>query len=326
MLDENSPLLLWDYCAERRALITKMTAKYLLQLRGQTPYFETFGEEGDISNICQFGWVEWVYFGETTGKSPLPLHALGLCLGPAKNNGNEMAQCVMKHNGQIVPRQKMRKLTQDELVRESEIKKRDRFDASIKIRYGDLFTLPTRTRVQGRSQEAYDAFDLPFDDISNKKPEADIVHAQQKPLHPSSAADMLMNAEVLLPQGEDVSLTKVIRRNVDSKGQVIGDNNDIPILNTILYNVQFLDGAVKPYSENLIAENILTQVDVDGYRNQILEGILDHSKDNKAVQKKDQWIVTKHARRSMWQTTVGYNFRVKWKDGTVTWTYPKDPK
>ena len=55
MLEENSPLVFWDYCAERRALITNMTAKDLFQLRGQTLHFATFGEEGDISNICQFG-------------------------------------------------------------------------------------------------------------------------------------------------------------------------------------------------------------------------------------------------------------------------------
>ena len=58
---------------------------------------------------------------------------------------------------------------------------------------------------------------------------------------------MLMNAEVLLPQGEDVRLAKVIIRDVDSDGKVLGDYNDIRILNTILYDVQLPDGANKPY-------------------------------------------------------------------------------
>ena len=51
MLQENFPLVFWDYCAERRAAITNMTDKDLFQLQGQTPHFATFGEEGDISNI-----------------------------------------------------------------------------------------------------------------------------------------------------------------------------------------------------------------------------------------------------------------------------------
>ena len=70
-----------------------------------------------------------------------------------------------------------------------------------------------------------------------------------------------MNAEVILPQGEDVRMAKVIRRNVDSNGQVFGDCNGIQMRNTILYDVQFPDGAIKPYSADIIAENILTQVD-----------------------------------------------------------------
>ena len=61
-----------------------------------------------------------------------------------------------------------------------------------------------------------------------------------------------MNAEVKLIQGEDVHLAKVIRSNFDSNGQVLGDYNKIPMLNTILYYVQLPDGSIKPYSENLI--------------------------------------------------------------------------
>ena len=94
-----------------------MTEKHLFQFQGQTPNFVTFGEEGDISNICQFGWFEWVYFRETTGKVLFPSHVLGRCLVPAKNEGNEMTQWVLKQNGKIVPRQTIRKLTRDELIR-----------------------------------------------------------------------------------------------------------------------------------------------------------------------------------------------------------------
>ena len=83
------------------------------------------------------------------------------------------------------------------------------------------------------------------------------------------------------------------------------------MLNTILYDVQFPYCAIKPYSENLISEHILTQMDADGCHNQILEGILDHSKDKRAVEKKDKWIVTKRGRQSMRQTTVGWKLRMK---------------
>ena len=60
-----SPLVLWDYAAERRADIISLTARDLFQLLGSNPYTATFGEERDISNLCQFGWYEWVYFYES---------------------------------------------------------------------------------------------------------------------------------------------------------------------------------------------------------------------------------------------------------------------
>ena len=91
MLEKDSPLIFWDYCAERRASITNMTAKDLFQLQGTTPHTATFGEEGDISNICQFGWYDWVYFRESVAAFPYPVEVLGRCLGPTKNGGNEMA-------------------------------------------------------------------------------------------------------------------------------------------------------------------------------------------------------------------------------------------
>ena len=68
--------------------MTNVTAKGLFQLRGKTPHLATFGKEGDISNICQLGWYEWVYFREITAKFPLTSHVLGSCIGPSKNKGD----------------------------------------------------------------------------------------------------------------------------------------------------------------------------------------------------------------------------------------------
>ena len=56
-----SPLVLWDYAAERCASILYLTTRDLFQIQGGNPYTETFGEEGDKSNFCQFAWYEWVY-------------------------------------------------------------------------------------------------------------------------------------------------------------------------------------------------------------------------------------------------------------------------
>ena len=96
-----STLVLWDFAAERHAAILSLAARDLFQLQGSNPYTASFGEEGDISNLCQFGWYEWVYFYDNSSIShfPFPKAMLGRCLGPAKNEGNEMTQWILKQNG-----------------------------------------------------------------------------------------------------------------------------------------------------------------------------------------------------------------------------------
>ena len=110
MRETNSPMRLWCHCAERRASNFTLTANNLFQLQGQNPYMATFNEMGDISNLCQFGWYEWVYFRQQTADFPHQKEELGRCLGPTKNEGNEMCQWVLQRNGQIVPRRTLRRL------------------------------------------------------------------------------------------------------------------------------------------------------------------------------------------------------------------------
>ena len=52
----HSTLVIWDYAAERRADIMSLTARDMFQLQARNPHTATFGEEGDISHLCQYVW------------------------------------------------------------------------------------------------------------------------------------------------------------------------------------------------------------------------------------------------------------------------------
>ena len=80
MKESDCPIALWDYCAERRERIHNLTSKNSLQLDGQTFSFSITGDEGDISNLCQFKWYEWVYYREGSANFPLPREVLGRSL------------------------------------------------------------------------------------------------------------------------------------------------------------------------------------------------------------------------------------------------------
>ena len=118
----------------------------------------------------------------------------------------------------------------------------------------------------------------------------------------------------------------MIKRSFDSDGKVIGNYNELPVLNIMLYDVQLPDGSINPYSANLIAKNILMQVDGNGLHHQLLEGILDHSKEKQSIENRDKYFVSKRGRQSMRKTTVGWKFKIKWIDGTTTWVSLKDLK
>ena len=56
MRETNCPLALWDCCVEHHAHINNLTAKDLFQLHGSNAHTTALGKEGNISNICQFGF------------------------------------------------------------------------------------------------------------------------------------------------------------------------------------------------------------------------------------------------------------------------------
>ena len=81
MREANSPLCLWDYCVERRARINNLTAKDNFKLQGTNAYTSTAGEEGDISNLCQYKWYDWCYFCEQKVAFPDLKEQFGRVLG-----------------------------------------------------------------------------------------------------------------------------------------------------------------------------------------------------------------------------------------------------
>ena len=68
------------------------------------------------------------------------------------------------------------------------------------------------------------------------------------------------------------------------------------------------------------------QSDGDGIHHQLLEVILDRSKDKQSIEKKDKYFISKCDRRYMRKKPVGWKFNIKWRDGTIKWVSFKDLK
>ena len=100
----DSPLVIWDYCIECQMYIYNMMAWDDFKVCRSNPHTLMTGEEGNISNLCQYGWYDWCYYCVHTARFPYNQEVLGRVLGSAHYKGNELAQWVLKVNGNIMPR------------------------------------------------------------------------------------------------------------------------------------------------------------------------------------------------------------------------------
>ena len=318
MRESNSPLPFWDYCLERRVRIYNLTACDHPKIRGTNPHTATLGEDGDISSLCQFKWYDWCYYREHTAQFPHNQEVLGRVLGPARGEGNEMAQWILKANGRVVPRRSVRPLHASEENSSTEIKKRNLFDELIERRFGTSISPPPQNLKPSDDEfEPYEDDDEPQRPIPEIE---DTVDAAGRLLNQLPAYDRLLNAEVQMQLGEDYQKGKVTRRALGPDGKVTGKYDHNPFMNSMIYEVEFADGQVREYSANLIAENMLTQVDSDGYSITLMEGIVDHRKDEAtAVPKNEKHIITRSGQRRLRKSTAGWKLLIKWKDGSESW-------
>ena len=100
---------------------------------------------------------------------------------------------------------------------------------------------------------------------------------------------------------------------------VVGTYRHDPMLNSMVYDVEFPDGEIKEYSANIIAQNMYAQVDANGHHHTLLDSIVDYQKLDNAVDKADQYLTTKTGTKRTCQTTKGWNLLVSWKDGSQQW-------
>ena len=239
MKDSNCPLAFWDYCVERRARINNLTAKNLFQLHGSNAHTATLGEEGDISSLATYGFYEWAYAREKTNKFPFNSEILCRVLGPARGEGNEMSQWVLKANGYVVPRRSVRPLTTAELHSDVEKEKQRIFDKCIQAKWGTSMTPPPVKSDEFEEYEDDEESPRRVPDIE------DIVDSTGRVLDQQPAYDKLINAEIAMNLDGGVSYGKVKGRVVGADGGHIGTYDDNPILNSMVYEVEFNDGQVK---------------------------------------------------------------------------------
>ena len=143
------------------------------------------------------------------------------------------------------------------------------------------------------------------------------------PTAESIEPDAYINMEIGLRRDPEAPLqrAKVKRRKTDELGIPVGATHQTgnPLLDQRLYEVEFLDGTTETIAANILAENILAQVDEDGHRQLLLDEIIDHRRLQDAVPIGQGMITTNSGAIRKMQTTRGWELCALWKDGSTTW-------
>ena len=111
-----------------------------------------------------------------------------------------------------------------------------------------------------------------------------------------------------MPRGAEGQLlhARVKRRAVDSDGKPLGVGSSKPITDTRLYEIEYIDGSAEVVPANVIAENILSQVDEEGNRQLMLDEIIDHRSDESAIPIYQAFYTTPTGRSTRRRTTKGW--------------------
>ena len=218
-----------------------------------------------------------------------------------------MAQWILKANGQVVPRRSLRPLTTAKIHSPVEEKKRNVFNALIERRMGTSINPPPTTDETTENDLDNDCEITPVDEKSVKSPDhEDILDSMGRILEQQLAFNKIINAEVMIQNRNEMVMGKVARQSLDADARTTGTYHDNPFLNTITYDVEFSVGQVKEYGTIIIAKNMITQVDSNGYSLSLMDSIIDHCKDpSEAIPIEEKYITTKSGQRRLRKTMKG---------------------
>ena len=109
---------------------------------------------------------------------------------------------------------------------------------------------------------------------------------------------------------------RVRSRKRDDNGDLIGIKNQNPILDLIIFVVEFADGKVDEYNTIKMAEALYCELDEEGFDTHILDEILDHRKSETDINI-DKGL--SNGNKSPVITTKGWDVKRRWVDNSFDW-------
>jgi hypothetical protein len=112
----------------------------------------------------------------------------------------------------------------------------------------------------------------------------DMIVEEHAKANDEEAVNKYLNMELRMGAGmDDERWGRVIKHARGIGGALVGCAHTNPFFDTREYEVEFINGTIKQYDANVIAKNMYAQVDNEGNMFQLFDEIMDHKKDDTAV-------------------------------------------
>jgi hypothetical protein len=163
MLKTGSAKRLWGHCIGLEGLIHSHTANDIYSTGGEVPETIMKGGTANISQICEFGWYDWVMFLDTVELFLDHKLVLGSYLGLSTDVGSCLTVKILKQNGQFVCRSTLHHLTQGKTDYHVHTANRLHFDSMI-VQHIGLQNLQQQRLIKMLTQTLY-AIEYPGRDL-----------------------------------------------------------------------------------------------------------------------------------------------------------------
>ncbi|KAI2507356.1 Reverse transcriptase (RNA-dependent DNA polymerase) [Fragilaria crotonensis] len=329
MLKKKVPPRLWDYGFAWVCETDNVCANMSKYAQGRTPLEIITGDTPDISEYVDFDFYDWVLF---KGDAGLGAVEVARWLGVSHRVGRLMSYWLLPESGIPISATTVQRMTNDEKTTD-EMQKRM---AHYEERLQSVFETPsadlTRTLRDVHPSHVIDPENEDssfYDDFTRVIDDAQLKHADEEfAKNTEVTSDPYVGMEMAMTRGAEGELVHAtVRKRVrDEDGTPVGTAHSNPLLDSRKYEVEYVDGHVEELTANLIAENLIAQVDEEGRRQMMLSGIIDYRVLPEAIPKGQGTYVNSYGVSRRKTTTRGWELLVEWCDGSSDWVSMKDLK
>ena len=113
---------------------------------------------------------------------------------------------------------------------------------------------------------------------------------------------------------------------MDNEGNEMGTYHDNAIIYSQKYEVEFANISSEIYTANMLAKNIIAQVNDEGKRQMLIDKIIEHIYSGGVITKANGTFVTQHGKKGTKRTNRGSKIYVQWRYVLVNWVILKSTK